>query len=469
MSNSVVSEGDYVVFKRDGATRVFQMKKNRQVFFEKAKLSVDELIGQPFGSTFEFERGKIIKVESSRATELQIGGAEVTGADNRNLLDADSNQKMSLDDIMKMKEDGVRGEKIIEVLIENSETFKTKTQFSQAKYLKKKKQKHILRFKLLRPTTRLVVEIFSKEPNKICNMRPDTLSQLLSYSNVRWGSHVGVVETCQGLVLAALLERMGGQGKLIHFIPNTNDTMCRQVMDYFNFPKDHLSNFYYLPITALSNLQETEVKRQTQELGLDSLIPATTDEDFSDSNVKQECKPNQSLELPADEEVLEGEHQSLKELTDTKLVGDEKKNGADVEMLDSTVSQALNTKREMEAARDIKRQQRAERLKVASMIIKEKKLDSLVIACKYNPTPILMKLLDFVPPSRPVVVYCQFIEPLVECYSVIKEKQIGLQLKLSETWFREYQVLPQQTRPSINMSGTGGYLLTFMTTQPCPP
>uniref|UniRef100_A0A0B7AXE2 tRNA (adenine(58)-N(1))-methyltransferase non-catalytic subunit TRM6 n=1 Tax=Arion vulgaris TaxID=1028688 RepID=A0A0B7AXE2_9EUPU len=76
-----------------------------------------------------------------------------------------------------------------------------------------------------------------------------------------------------------------------------------------------------------------------------------------------------------------------------------------------------------------------------------------------------MKLLEFLHPSRPVVVYCQFVEPLVECYTEIKKRGIGIQLRLSETWFREYQVLPQRTHPMMNMSGTGGYLLTFITVQ----
>ena len=36
---------------------------------------------------------------------------------------------------------------------------------------------------------------------------------------------------------------------------------------------------------------------------------------------------------------------------------------------------------------------------------------------------------------------------------------MALNLRLSETWMREYQVLPNRTHPEINMSGGGGYLL----------
>lgn len=48
----------------------------------------------------------------------------------------------------------------------------------------------------------------------LSNLRPDTLSQLLNYGNIMHGSNVAVVETCQGLVLACLLQRMGGMLEL---------------------------------------------------------------------------------------------------------------------------------------------------------------------------------------------------------------------------------------------------------------
>ncbi len=42
-------------------------------------------------------------------------------------------------------------------------------------------------------------------------LRMDTLAQLLTYANVRAGSRLLVVESCLGLVVGALMERMGGR------------------------------------------------------------------------------------------------------------------------------------------------------------------------------------------------------------------------------------------------------------------
>jgi len=41
-------------------------------------------------------------------------------------------------------------------------------------------------------------------------LRIDSVSQLITMANVREGNRIIVMETCQGLLLGAILERMGG-------------------------------------------------------------------------------------------------------------------------------------------------------------------------------------------------------------------------------------------------------------------
>lgn len=65
---------------------------------------------------------------------------EVT-QDNRDIVDNSETQKLDKKTIMGFRDDGMEGEKIVEKLIENSATFKGRTEFSQAKYLKKKEKK----------------------------------------------------------------------------------------------------------------------------------------------------------------------------------------------------------------------------------------------------------------------------------------------------------------------------------------
>lgn len=48
-------------------------------------------------------------------------------------------------------------------------------------------------------------------PFFLSHMRYDTLAQMLTLGNIRAGNKMIVMETCSGLVLGAMMERMGGK------------------------------------------------------------------------------------------------------------------------------------------------------------------------------------------------------------------------------------------------------------------
>jgi hypothetical protein len=86
--------------------------------------------------------------------------------------------------------------------------------------------------------------------------------------------------------------------------------------------------------------------------------------------------------------------------------------------------------------------------------------DSVIIVARYDPTTTLLELLPYLAPSCPFVVYFEFIEPLSECFRELQRLGVAINLRLSDTWMREYQVLPGRTHPSMNMSQSGGFILT---------
>lgn len=49
------------------------------------------------------------------------------------------------------------------------------------------------------------------------HLRYDTLAQMLTLANIHAGSKVLVFETCAGLVLGAVMERMGGTSIVLSF------------------------------------------------------------------------------------------------------------------------------------------------------------------------------------------------------------------------------------------------------------
>ena len=86
--------------------------------------------------------------------------------------------------------------------------------------------------------------------------------------------------------------------------------------------------------------------------------------------------------------------------------------------------------------------------------------DALIIASKFDISAVFTPLLHFLAPSRPFVAFSQSIEPLARCKAELDAKQTAVHVRVTESFLREYQVLPMRTHPEMMTSATGGYLLT---------
>lgn len=89
---------------------------------------------------------------------------------------------------------------------------------------------------------------------------------LLSLSNVSHDSNVAIVESCQGLVLASIIQRCaGGNGRIFNLTPagehnstlfvvfffslyERNRLLFSPCCDFMDFPSEHLTNVYTIPI-----------------------------------------------------------------------------------------------------------------------------------------------------------------------------------------------------------------------------
>eukprot|EP01104_Vermistella_antarctica_P013379 TRINITY_DN402_c0_g1_i1.p1 TRINITY_DN402_c0_g1~~TRINITY_DN402_c0_g1_i1.p1 ORF type:complete len:272 (-),score=44.86 TRINITY_DN402_c0_g1_i1:1162-1977(-) len=85
---------------------------------------------------------------------------------------------------------------------------------------------------------------------------------------------------------------------------------------------------------------------------------------------------------------------------------------------------------------------------------------SLLIAVAENPCPIFETVLPLLQPSRPFVLFCQYIEPLARCQQYLVSQSLGACLILRELWTREYQVLPLRTHPQMRTHGASGFVLS---------
>ncbi|XP_068198370.1 tRNA (adenine(58)-N(1))-methyltransferase non-catalytic subunit TRM6 [Antennarius striatus] len=426
-----IKEGDNVVLKRGDIFKAVQIKTKKKVIFEKQWFFLDNAIGHLYSTTFEIASGGILQLQKPKDSDSSADAKEA-GTDNRNIVDDGKSQKLTRDDIETLKEQGLKGQEIIQQLIDNSSTFKDKTGYAQDKYIKKKKKKYENSVTILKPSCRILAMMYhGREPAKICHLRYDTLAQMLTLANIHAGSKILVFETCAGLVLGAIMERMGGYGSVIQMYPGGEP--FRAGVESFGFPSHFHDTLHEFPICHVN-----------------SLLAGTLDTTAKDSNADSERSSVAVVEKQSQPETEQHWSQEVQEVEMSSDANDQKK-------------KKEKSKEVKAQERKAKQEEKQKKLAAAAALLEGRNADGLVIASRFLPCPVLMGLLKFLSPSRPFVVYCQYKEPLIECYTKLKERGGTVSLRLTDTWLRHYQVLPNRTHPVLLMSGGGGYLLSGTT------
>lgn len=341
---------------------------------------------------------------------IETGDAFVPKSDNRTYTDTNTAQKLSSTEIGELRENGASGKEIIQALVENSETWDTKTEFSKQKYLKKKQQKYMPRVQFLKCTAESLCRTYRlKNPMKICNLREDSLGQILVYGNIYAGAQVLVVDTCMGLVTGAIAERQAGNGRILAGYEGQQP--AADILRRFNFDKKTLESIQYFSYKDVHNFakREEDVDEPPVVLARDGYTP-------------------EEREKMANERIA-------------KFTDDQRK------------------RYEAKKAKNLANKIRREPAAVVRAWAREKS-DSLVIACNYDPETMLFTLLPYLACSKPFVVYSEFLEPLTRVFSKLQQLNAVIDLQLSETWTRDNQVLPGRTHPEMTMSACSGYILT---------
>ncbi|CAH0476091.1 unnamed protein product [Peronospora belbahrii] len=256
-----------------------------------------------------------------------------------------------------------------------------------------------------------------KNPAKICNLREDSLGQILVYGNIFAGGQVLVVDTCMGLVAGAIAERQGGSGRII--CPYDGQQPAADILRRFNFDKRTLESIHYMPFKQVRLLELTE------------------------EEVVEPPKVARDGLTSEERERLEAERAKMFTPVQQKRYAEKKARREETKIF----RQKPSTIRQW--ARD--------------------QCDSLVIASNYDPEEVLMALLPYLGRSKPFVVYSEFLEPLTRTFARLQKMEAVIDLQLNETWTRENQVLPGRTHPEMNMSACSGYLLWGIKILDVPP
>eukprot|EP01132_Coremiostelium_polycephalum_P004008 gene4008-5011_t len=414
-----IKEGDQVILDINNGEKfsVIKIKKGGKAKIGKTLVDLEGAIGQPFYSTFQVVSNGLQKISPQELDEAMMSLTTLNNsdsADNRNLTQNNTSQKLTQQEIIDMKEKGTDSNTIIKTLIENSSSFQTKTAYSQIKYLKKKMKKYSTLVKFIKPTPKSLTEAYyTKDPRKICNIRYDTFGQLLTMANIRTGGKVMVVETCMGLITGSIAYRMGGEGTILSGYIGKGPSLS--IVNNFGFPSDTLNTIYPFNLDLVSKLNTSEEAVQQYITNNSKPLSAKTDTTTTTTASPTMTSKQSKKQKKNEEEGL------------IESVPGSKKNDTSPENLVKLVKEGVY---------------------------------SLVIVTKYSPLNVLLACLPHLNHSGTFVVFSQYMQPLVECHQFLHSNYLAINLAITEIWMREQQVLPSRTHPMMTMDGASGYILT---------
>ncbi|KAJ7040317.1 Gcd10p family-domain-containing protein [Mycena alexandri] len=218
----------------NGEAKAVKTEKNSTVSL--GRLGVfyaNELIGEPFGRTYDIVDKKLKLLPPRTLAEV-----EDTDATNELINDGEFVQPLTLEEIQTLKQSGAHASEIIKMQIEQHANYSLKTEYSKEKYKKRKEAKYSKIFTTIDPTLFNVCEHwFRKDQTRIRDIRIDALSQILNMANIRPGGRYLAVDDASGLIVSGILERMGGDGRLLT-ICNTDSPPAYPVTVNMNFTNE---------------------------------------------------------------------------------------------------------------------------------------------------------------------------------------------------------------------------------------
>ncbi|KAK9472886.1 Gcd10p family-domain-containing protein [Dipodascopsis tothii] len=162
----------------------------------------------------------------------------------------------------------VAGRDVVESVVRAHTAFEKKSVFSKQKYLLRKEQKFLKRFTPTCLGSSELIEYFAvKEPHRILEMTAESLGLMLSLADVKPGGTYMVVDETSGLLVAAMLERMAGEGRIV--VVHENEHPNFDLLKFTNFPAETTDRM----VTAMNLLQlyHPEEEEEVRELSAETL------------------------------------------------------------------------------------------------------------------------------------------------------------------------------------------------------
>tara|TARA_R110002050_G_scaffold159415_1_gene288852 strand:+ start:655 stop:1287 length:633 start_codon:yes stop_codon:yes gene_type:complete len=167
-SRDLVQEGPSVVICNGDKYKFLPLIAGQKHKLFDKNIDLSDLIGKlHYGQVYQYLHGAFLPLAYNPRTTtrpLLVGGEVSLGpgaGNNRNILDDGTAQTISHEEIEGMKKQGLDGNKIVAELVQNSQTFQQKSNFSKEKYVKRKVQKYVNTIQVFVPTAFIVCERYN--------------------------------------------------------------------------------------------------------------------------------------------------------------------------------------------------------------------------------------------------------------------------------------------------------------------
>lgn len=253
---------------------------------------------------------------------------------------------------------------------------------------------------------------FDKGPARVFNLRPDSLALALAMANVTAHGRTLVLEACQGLVVAAALERCGGYGTVCS--ATTSHMAAQAPVDSVRFMNFDKCVTDCLCTATVSDLRRFAALTEKPEAPAPAPAPAAAD------------APAQAERAAAGESAMEVDAPAATAATAASSSG-------------AAEGGAKAGGKRGDAGGAPREGYRASQSLLYDLT-HPGFTSCMVVAPRYDATAILEELWPLLAPSASFAVFSPWAQPLAEALLELQKARKAAALQLSESWLRPYQV-----------------------------
>eukprot|EP00457_Paulinella_chromatophora_P006425 gb/GEZN01006443.1/.p1 GENE.gb/GEZN01006443.1/~~gb/GEZN01006443.1/.p1 ORF type:complete len:482 (-),score=75.71 gb/GEZN01006443.1/:127-1572(-) len=380
----------------DKSQNFAQVGPKKKVKLEKNWVNLNALLGQPYGSKYEVARGALQRTAQKQSGKTAYTDPNFAPSANNSSIFDDGTSQKLTHSEIEDLKKTTKGDELIALITSSSETFDNKTEFSKEKYIKRKKSKYMKEYMVVRPSLDNIAAHFLAT-----NQAPKT-----GYLRV---------DTLSQLLTAANI-MPGAKTLVIETCGGLLTTAIGERQGGFGYVLSAFHGKHGNQAVSGNYKSSRQVQESIKCFPLTIIKEAV----FNCNQLKK------GVPVPVQET-----------------------SGADN---DGPAIQRMQN--------------------VMNLLVSQ--VDSLVIASRFDIMTMVKAVWDLLAPSASFAIHSRTLQPLAQCFELLKvskpaapgssgpppQPYMAVNMHLTETWYRPYQVLPARTHPHMFMTASGGYVLS---------